>query len=118
MRLHLFLVSILICGGVCAAAQAPMAAVPTCAELHLVPAPRECSALTAIPIGEVGFFVAAEGAEDSFTAGDLTEQALGKREVQKDAPFIRLERADSDAAKGLLERNHMVFNPEMRDEGY
>ena len=81
-----------------ATAQTP-AAVPTCAELHLVPAPRECVAVTAIPIGGVGFFVAAGGAEDGFAAEDLSEQSLGRRQVQKDAPFIRLERADSPPAK-------------------
>ena len=118
MRLHLSLVSILICGGVCAFAQAPMAALPTCADLRLVPAPRECSAVTAIPIGEVGFFVSAEGAEDGFAAEDLIEQTLGKREVQKDAPFIRLERADSAPAKELLGRNHLAFEDAMHDEGY
>jgi hexosaminidase len=118
MRLHLFLVFLFISGGVCASAQAPVAEVPTCADLHLVPAPRECSAVTAIPIGDVGFFVSADGAEDRFTAEDLTEQTLGKREVRQDAPFIRLERADSGAAKVVLERNHLAFGAEMHDEGY
>jgi hypothetical protein len=93
-------------------------AVPACADLHLVPAPRECVSVTTIPIGGVGFFVAAGGADDGFAAEDLTEQTLGKREVQKDAPFIRLERADSVPAKTLLESNHLTFDPEMHDEGY
>jgi hexosaminidase len=124
MRLHfapisIALISILFCGGVCAAAQTPPSVpVPTCAELRLVPAPQECSAVTVIPIGDVGFFVTAEGAEDGFAAEDLIEQTLGKRQVQKDAPFIRLERADSAAAKALLERNHLVFDAAMHDEGY
>jgi hexosaminidase len=123
MRFHLALVSIVpismfFCGGVCAAAQTPAAAAPTCAELHLVPAPRECSAVTVIPIGYVGFFVAAGGADDGFAAEDLIEQTLGKRQVQKDAPFIRLERADSAAATALLESNHLVFDAAMHDEGY
>src|ERR1700678_4483593 len=95
----------------------PVAA-PGCADLHLVPAPRECVSVETIPIGGVGFFVAAGGAEDSFAAEDLTEQKLGKREVQKDAPFIRLERADTVPAKALLESNHLTFDPEMHDEGY
>ncbi len=117
MRLHFALISILLCGGTCAA-QSSLSALPTCADLHLVPAPRECATVETIPIGGIGFYVTAAGAEDAFAAEDLTEQALGKRQVQKDAPFIRLERADSVPAKALLERNHLAFDPEMHDEGY
>ena len=32
---------------------------PTCADLHLVPAPRECTAVATIPIDDLGFFVTA-----------------------------------------------------------
>ena len=106
-----------MCATSAALAQAS-AALPTCAELHLVPAPRECVAVASIPIGGVGFYVAADGAEDGFATEDLIEQTLGKRQVQKDAPFIRLERADSELAKALLEHNHLSFDPEMHDEGY
>src|ERR1700691_2823476 len=96
MRLQLCLISMLICGGVRAGAQTPSSVpTPTCAELHLVPEPRECSAVTVIPIGDIGFFVAADGAEDGFAAEDLTEKTLGKRQVEKDVPLIRLERAGS-----------------------
>jgi hypothetical protein len=104
--------------GLLAIGQDLPAAAPTCPDLHLIPAPRECVSVAAIPIGGVGFFVAAGGAEDSFAAEDLTEQSLGKRTVQKDAPFIRLERADSIPAKALLENNHLSFDPPMHDEGY
>jgi len=72
-----------------------------------------------VPIGGVGFFVTAiNNAEDGFAAEDLIEQSLGKRSVESDAPFIRLERAESDQAKALLERNHLSFDKEMHDEGY
>jgi hypothetical protein len=88
-------------------------------DLHLVPAPRECVAVESVPIGGVGFFVTAiNSAEDGFAAEDLIEQSLGKRSVESDAPFIRLERAESEQAKALLDRNHLNFDPEMRDEGY
>jgi hypothetical protein len=110
--------SYFLLAGAAAIGQDLPTAVPTCADLHLVPAPRECVSVATIPIGGVGFFVAAGGAEDSFAAEDLTEQALGKREVQKDAPFIRLERADTVPAKALLESNHLTFDAEMHDEGY
>jgi hypothetical protein len=89
-----------------------------CADLHLIPAPRECVSVDVIPIGGLGFFVAAGGAEDGFAAEDLTEESLGKRQVQKDAPFIRLERANTDPAKTLLEQHHLSFDPAMHDEGY
>jgi tetratricopeptide (TPR) repeat protein len=91
----------------------------TCADLHLVPAARECTAVAAIPIGNLGFFVTAlNDAEDGFAAEDLVEQSLGKRSVHADAPFIRLERADTDEAKALLAAHHLAFDAEMHDEGY
>jgi len=74
--------------------------------------------VASIPIGDVGFFVAAGDAEDGFAAEDLTEQMLGKRLVKQDAPFIRLERADSEPAKALLDRDHLTFDAAMHDEGY
>jgi hexosaminidase len=117
MRLHSALFLSFLSFAAITAAQTP-GPVPSCADLHLVPAPRECLSVAAIPIGGVGFFVAADGAEDGFAAEDLTEQSLGRRQVQKDAPFIRLERADSVPAKALLESNHLAFDPAMHDEGY
>lgn len=98
--------------------QVTQLAAPTCADLHLVPAPRECVSVETIAIGGLGFFVAAGGNEDGFAAEDLTEQTLGKRQVMKDAPFIRLEREDSEPAKALLAAHHLTFDPEMHDEGY
>jgi hexosaminidase len=113
------LTALFFCASVAAAlGQNPSPVSITCADLHLVPAPRECVSVSAIPIGGLGFFVAAGGAEDSFAAEDLTEQSLGKREVQKDAPFIRLERADTELAKSLLDKNHLSLDPAMHDEGY
>ncbi|MGA2886954.1 MAG: family 20 glycosylhydrolase [Terracidiphilus sp.] len=92
---------------------------PTCADLHLIPAPRECTAVQAIAIGGVGFFVSTDkNAEDGFAAEDLVEDRLGKRSVQQDAPFIRLERAESEPAQALLTQLHLTFDPAMHDEGY
>jgi hypothetical protein len=104
----------------CAAAGAfAQTAAPSCADLHLVPAPRECSAVQAIPIGGIGFLVTSEkNAEDQFAVEDLVEDRLGKRIVRSDAPFIRLERAESEPARALLAANHMSFEPAMHDEGY
>ncbi len=119
MRFHLRFASVVfLCAGAAAIGQSSAVVVPGCSELHLVPAPRECAAVQPISIGDVGFFVAAGGAEDSFATEDLIEQTLGKRQVKQDAPFIRLERADSEPAKALLERNHLSFDAAMHDEGY
>jgi hypothetical protein len=119
MRIHFCVIPMLLCAGAGVLAQAPAAAALTCADLHLVPAPRECLAVEAIPIGDVGFFVTTEkNAEDGFAAEDLVEQRLGTRAVRDDAPFIRLERAESAPAKALLERHHLSFDPPMHDEGY
>jgi hypothetical protein len=76
-------------------------------------------AVAALPLGGIGFFVTADkNAEDQFAVEDLIESRLGKRTVQKDAPFIRLERAGSAPAQALLASNHLTFDPAMHDEGY
>jgi hypothetical protein len=73
----------------------------------------------AVPVGGIGFFVTTEkNSEDNFAAQDLIEQTLGKRVVLNDAPFIRLERADSEQAKAQLAKAHVEFSAEMHDEGY
>jgi hypothetical protein len=122
MRCYFAAVSLslfVLCARAGAIAQTAPAAAPACADLHLVPAPRECIAVERIPIGGVGFFVSAgNDAEDGFAAEDLIEDRLGKRSVREDAPFIRLERAQTAAAQALLARHHLSFDPAMRDEGY
>jgi hypothetical protein len=110
---------LLLCAGAGAFAQTAPASAPACADLRLVPAPRECSAVQAIPIGNIGFFVTSEkNVEDQFAVEDLIEDRLGKRTVRQDAPFIRLERAQSAPAQALLAANHMSLDPAMHDEGY
>ncbi len=110
---------LILCATVGAFAQTAPAAAPSCAGLRLVPAPRECTAVQAIPIGGIGFLVIAEkNAEDQFAVEDLIEDRLGKRTVRQDAPFIRLERAQSAPAQALLASNHLSFDPAMHDEGY
>jgi hypothetical protein len=114
-----FAVSTLLILCAAAGALAQAAPAPSCADLRLVPAPRECSAVQTIPIGGIGFFVTAEkNAEDQFAVEDLVEERLGKRTVRSDAPFIRLERAEGASAQALLASNHLSFDPAMHDEGY
>ncbi len=120
MRLRFALPSLLlVCAGIGATAQSPAA--PTCADLHLVPAPRECSAVVSIPLGESGLRVSAEkGADDEFAAKDL-EEAFRSRDVhlsERESSPISLDRAESKAGKELLARRNLKFDPAMHDEGY
>ena len=120
MRRYLVVIFLVILlAGAGAPAQTAAAATPSCADLRLVPAPRECTAVQAIPIGGIGFFVTSEkNTEDQFAVEDLIETSLGKRTVREDAPFIRLERAESAAAQALLAEHHLTFDAAMHDEGY
>jgi hypothetical protein len=123
MRLHLSSSLLaLVCGGAGAMAQTPAA--PTCADLHLVPAVRECKAGTVIPTGSCLDVVADKNTEDEFTAADL-KQAIDQRIdadacVMRGLPFlVRFSRLDdSPLAKELLSENHLTFDAGMHDEGY
>ncbi len=120
MRLRLSLASLVVlCAGVGASGQA--SAVPTCADLQLVPAPRECTAVVSIPLGDSGVRVSVEkNAEDEFAAKDV-EEVLKSRDVRSSehaAAVIRLERAQTGPGRELLARNHLKFEPAMHDEGY
>lgn len=119
MRLQLSLIPwALAC--LAAGAEVPSAA-PACADLHLVPAVRECAAVASISAGRTGIAVApAQGADDQFAAKDLAD-ALAGRDAGYSARglhLIRLERAGTPAARLLLVRNHLTFEPAMHDEGY
>jgi hexosaminidase len=121
MRLHSSLVSAVL---VCAAAglQAQLAA-SSCADLHVVPAPRECTAVASIPVSEFSGIVVAfeKNAEDEFAAKDLqaalNRQGPGDPILARDL-IVRLEDANTAAAKELLAHNHLKWDPAMHDEGY
>lgn len=120
MRLHFSLASLLlVCAAAGAAAQA--AAAPACANLHLVPAPRECTAVASIPVGESGVLVTAQkNAEDEFAAKDLEGflKSRDVRPVEHEGALVRLERADVASAKDLLAHSGLKFDAVMHDEGY
>lgn len=95
---------------------------PTCANLRLIPAPRECTAVASISLGSGGVRIEAEhNADDEFAASDL-EDALKARGVhtaaEHDAVTIRLLRAESPAAKQILTHHALALDPAMHDEGY
>ena len=80
--------------------------VPTCADLKLVPAVRECTAVKAIPIGSIGLrIVSGKNAEDEFAANDLEEslKARGITVGKANAVTIRLLRVIPEHGKESLE---------------
>src|SRR6478752_6905498 len=110
----------MLCLGVVAFAQKPSAA-PTCADLRLVPAVRECSDVKQLPVLGGIQVSTGKGKEDEFTAEDLRQipPIGGKQLAPNDRNLIvYLERAGSPTAKTQLELAHLSFSPAMHDEGY
>jgi hexosaminidase len=110
MRLRFALASLVL---VCAAgAVAQPSAAPTCADLHLVPAVRECTVVKVIPIGTAGLRILSEkNAEDEFTTKDL-ELWLGNRGIKhglEDSTVIRLERVSGERAKELSSTSEEAY---------
>lgn len=125
MRIYFAVVSLLLllCAGVGAAGQTARAGSYTCADLHLVPAPRECVTVRVIPTG--CFFAVAENEndkDDEFAASDLNQAVSaepGCFPMNGKYPMVGLVRpANTSYAKKLLDRNHLTFDPVMHDEGY
>jgi hexosaminidase len=121
MRFHFALLSLVfVCAGTGAVAQSSPTAI-SCADLHLVPAPRECKAVVAVRVDQSGVRVISErNTEDEFAAKDL-EEGLKNRSVPMgahEAVVVRLLRADTSLGRELMERQHLKFEPAMHDEGY
>ncbi|HVZ82232.1 MAG TPA: family 20 glycosylhydrolase [Terracidiphilus sp.] len=91
-----------------------------CAALHLVPAPRECSAAESVTVSAVSV-IAAHDEDDEFAAKDL-ETSLKERGVHvaagHEGAVIHLERAGTAHGRELLARHDLKFDPAMHDEGY
>jgi hexosaminidase len=103
------------------AAQAQSNPTPTCADLHLVPAVRECANVVSVPVGESGGMILSEAnTEDRFTDSDLRSSLKlpASGALRDDAPHIYLERADSQLGKQLLADSKQKFDSAMHDEGY
>jgi hexosaminidase len=85
---------------------------PTCADLHLVPAVRECTAVKVIPIGTAGLRILSEkNAEDEFTTKDL-ELWLGNRGIKhglEGSIAIRLERVSGEHGKELSSTSEEAY---------
>src|SRR5690349_10375205 len=119
MHLHSFLVSSLfVCAGAGTIAQT--GAAPACADLHLVPAVRECTSapfrdLHKILIGQKGVMISSEKATHEAAesaVGDLTD-ALESRDVKvakSEAPVvIGFFLADSNSVRLSLQRDKIEF---------
>jgi hypothetical protein len=95
-------------------------------QIHLLPAPREAhfGAMTTLP-AKIAIAVPGHDAADEFAASDL-EAAVKQNAVPEDAHPARaavayrvtLLRTDTVAAKALLKRTGLAFDPAMDSEGY
>jgi hexosaminidase len=112
MRLFSFTTSLLFASvAIAASAQA----VPACADLHLVPAVRECTGVKSISIGSTGLrIVSARNIEDEFAAKDL-EEALKERGIaigKQNAVTIRFERISAARAKDVFDKPEEAYKIE------
>ncbi len=117
MRLRLSLSCLVMAG----AAQGVFAqpAASGCADLHLVPAPRECKAVEKVPATALSVRLTSEDAEDRFTEKDLKGalEVAGVKLSAEGTPIV-LERAQSEQAKELLRKHEITFDSALHDEGY
>jgi len=93
----------------------------TCADLHVIPAVRECTRVDSLPIGHSGLTMAHEtDPETEFVVRDLLEsfKEKGIPINEHDAPAIHFFRADSKGGATWLKEQHLAFDPAMNDEGY
>ena len=132
MRVQLSSYSLLIlCFAVVAAAQSPAAAVPTCADLHLVPAVRECTAVRSLsaasgvtvvlPSRDRANHDLAEKDAQAFVRQDLSAWLNNRGlspygEAQTVVVYLLL--SDDALAKQLLTQNSIRLEAGMHDEGY
>ena len=90
----------------------PAQTAPTCADLHLVPAPRECKTVKSITIGSAGIrVISGNNSEDEFAAKDL-EESLKERGIaagREKAIVVRLERLTQERAKDLFEKPEEAY---------
>lgn len=99
---------------------AQSSAAPGCADLHVVPAPRECTSVETVKLGAAGVAVVADkNADDAFAAKDLEDsvKALGVAVGAQGVP-VRLLRADTASGKELLAHHGLQLNTAQHDEGY
>ena len=125
MRLSSALVPLaLLCAAATTLAQTTPAA-PTCADLHLVPAPRECSQVISLPGGDqdlTGFgqrqFAPSKDTEVAFVRDDYYESQKDRVRFHLDGQHVLFLFASDKVAIETLAKHHLKFDPAMHDEGY
>ncbi len=95
------------------------------AQIHLLPSPRETHFGATTPLGAVQATVPGRNEDDLFAAKDLEAalkhpgSAKGTAHAKPTAIYrVVLLRTDSVAAKSLLARTKLTFDPAMEAEGY
>jgi hexosaminidase len=91
----------------------PSAPATTCADLRLVPAPRECTAVKAVAIGTSGLRVLSEKNPDDEVATQDLEQWLSDRGVKhgvEGSPAIRFERVSQSRGKELFQNPDEAYS--------
>jgi hexosaminidase len=93
---------------------------PACAEIHLLPQPRELHLSGKVDTPEkLEIRVPGHDAEDEFAATTLTSGILINNEANEKRSYsVTLLRADSSKAHDVLSEEKLTFSPEMKDEGY
>jgi hexosaminidase len=120
---------LLIHATVCFIAQAQSTATPTCADLHVVPAPRECVAVQATHLGgtqsnssaelEVRIAPKDRDLQNARSAADDLEEWLTGHGISVHAKRAAgVSFASADSQRELLAGHHLTFDPAMHEEGY
>ena len=105
-----------LCSAFVLTAQTPA---PTCADLHLVPAVRECTAVKVMQTAGCLNVASDKSREDEATAADLKEVTFSKSCALAGLPHeVKLLHAKDASAKELMSHDHLGFDPAMHDEGY
>ncbi len=118
MRIHLLAATCLIASSATAISQPA----PTCADLHLLPAVRECQSVEVVKLGLSGpsYSYDKGSADEVDIIHDLSAslRLSTPRVLSADRNTIVLSHADTRSARELLAKYHLSFEPAMHDEGY
>ena len=121
MRLYSSLVSfVFVCAAAGAIAQTGVA--PTCSDLNLVPAVRECRDVKVIKLEQHGpSYSSDQGSPDENEILQELAQSIHRSTPGLpafDTNTVVLLHADKPFARKLLAKYHLSFDPAMHDEGY
>ncbi len=124
-----FALSCFVLSCACASVFAYPSPPPSCADLHVIPAPRECKSVMAASIAgpssnshpelSVREALGQKGSADTRSAYEDLAQFLKDNGIDlQSGGRAGIHFATASAAKELLARNGLAFDPAMHDEGY